>query len=86
MEMKLWEGILYFCFVLKEIYDWCWHLSVLLNEMGILVQRMNIFVKEEAASMHFCKGREKIERRYLHIAVQSILWGLDVLFTVFGKD
>lgn len=85
MEMKLWEGVLHFFCVPKEIYDWCLHLSVLLNDMGILVQRMNIFVKEEAASMHFCKEREEIERRYLHIAVQSVLCGLDVLIHCFWK-
>lgn len=61
------------------------HLSVLLNEMGILVQRMSIFVKEEATSMHFCKGREEIERRYLHIGVQSVFWDLDVLIHFFWK-
>lgn len=55
------------------------HLSFLLSEMEILVQRMSLFVKEEATFMHFCKGREEIERRHLHIAVQSGFLAFDVL-------
>lgn len=60
------------------------HLSVL-SEMEILVQRMSIFVKEETTFMHFCKEREEIEKRHLHIAVQSILLGFDVLIHFFWK-
>lgn len=61
------------------------HLSVLLSDMEILVQRMSIFVKEEATFMHFCKGKEEIERRHLHIAVQSVFLGFDVLTHFFWK-
>lgn len=60
VEMKLWEGTLYFFCVPEEIYDWCLHLSVLLSEMEILVQRMSILVKEEPTSCISVKEARKL--------------------------
>lgn len=57
------------------------HLSVL-SEMEILVQRM-IFVKEEAAFMHFCKEREKLRRDIYIWQCKVFCWVLMCLFPFF---
>lgn len=83
VEMKLWEGTLYFFCVPKEIYDWCLHLSVLLSEMEILVQRMSILVKEEPASCISVKEVTKLRGDTYRQQCKGFCWVLMCLFTFF---
>ena len=67
------QGTLSFFCVPEKISDWCLHLSVPVREMEILIQRMNILVKDEPTLMHLCKEDKEVEKRNLQIATQSVL-------------